>query len=128
MSDLSPVLTESFGVPIVWIFTPDGDILRDYDEVPISKYLYDFEYKYDEENDDLCTMKFRFEDIRSFDLPYFQQDVILCVQWGYIPAYGNDILKSPRRKIAIRDLQADYKSDYIELELQCTDLISYLRL
>ena len=127
MSDLSPVLPESFGVPIVWIFTPDGDILRDYDEVPISKYLYDFEYKYDEENDDLCIMKFRFEDIRSFDLPYFQQDVILCVQWGYILAYGNDILKSPMRKIAIRDLQSDYKSDCIELELQCTDLISYLK-
>lgn len=126
MSDKSPVLKESFGVPLAWIFSPDGDILRDFDEVPISKYLVEFEYEYNEEEDDTCTMKFKFESLRSFDLPYFQQDVILMVQWGYL-ADTNQFIKSPTRKIAIRDLETNYKADGIELELKCTDLISYLK-
>ena len=126
MSDKNPVLTEAFGVPLTWIFSPSGDILRDFDEVPISKYLVEFDYEYDEEGDDTCTLKFKFESLRSFDLPYFQQDVILMVQWGYLTGSGT-FIKSPTRKIAIRDLETNYKADCIELELKCTDLISYLK-
>lgn len=126
MSDLDPILKESFGMPLAWIYTPAGDILRDYDEQPISKYLTEFEYEYNEEDDDVCVMKFEFPSLKSFDLPYFQQDVILVVQWGYILPNGQS-LKGPKRKIAIRDLESNYKVDGIELELQCTDLVSYLK-
>ena len=126
MSDNAPVLPESFGVPFVVLFTPDGDILRDFDEIPISKYLTEFEYEYNEDEDDTCTMKFRFESLRSFDLPYFQQDIIMKVQWGLLLPGGSTVV-SPTRKVAIRDLETLYKSDSIELELKCTDLVSYLK-
>lgn len=126
MSDLNPVLEEGFGTPLVWLFSPFGAILRDYDEVPISKYLSEFEYTYSEEDDDTATLKFKFESLRSFDLPYFQQDVILHVQWGYITT-NRKFIKSPVRKIAVRDINSTYKADGIELELKCTDLISYLK-
>lgn len=126
MSDKDPVLVNDIGSPRAWLFTNDGEPLRDFDEQAIAKFLTKFSYTYNEEEDDECSMTFMFPTLRSFDLPYFQQDVILNVEWGYI-ATGGKIIKSPRRKIAIRDLETSYKKDGIELVLKCTDLVSYIK-
>lgn len=126
MSDIAQVLPEGYGTPLAWLFTADGEILRDFDEMPISKYLTEFEYEYNEEEDDTCTMKFKFESLRSFNLSYFQQDVVMVVQWGFL-IENRKFVKSPMRKIAIRDLETSYKEDGIELEVKCTDLVSYLK-
>ena len=126
MSDLTPVIVNGIGSPRAWLFTNNGEPLRDFDEHIIAKYLNKFKYTYNEEEDDECELTFLFPTLRSFDLPYFQQDVILNVEWGYITTDG-DIIKSPRRKIAIRDYDTDYKKDGIELVLKCTDLVSYLK-
>lgn len=126
MSDLTPVIVNGIGSPRAWLFTNSGEPLRDFDEHIIAKYLNKFKYTYNEEEDDECELTFLFPTLRSFDLPYFQQDVILNVEWGYITTDG-DVIKSPRRKIAIRDYDVDYKKDGIELVLKCTDLVSYLK-
>ena len=126
MSDLTPVIVNGIGSPRAWLFTNSGEPLRDFDEQIIAKYLNKFKYTYNEEEDDECILTFLFPTLRSFDLPYFQQDVILNVEWGYITTDG-DIIKSPRRKIAIRDYDTDYKKDGIELVLKCTDIASYLK-
>lgn len=126
MSDGAQVLKDGYGTPLAWLYTPEGKVLRDYDGQPISKYLTEFEYYYDEEGDDTCTMVFQFENVNSFNLPYFQQDVILLVKWGYVLP-GGELLQSPTRKIAIRDLESEYKPDGIQLRLECTDLVSYLK-
>jgi hypothetical protein len=127
MSDSSQVLKLSLGTPLAWLFSAGGDILRDIDGTPISKYLTYFEYEYSEEEDDTCTLKFEFESLNSFDLPYMQQDVVIHVQWGYIlPNFK--LLKSPIRKVAVRDVQSKYKDNGIEITLECTDLVSYIKL
>jgi hypothetical protein len=126
MSDANQIFEVGFGEPMAWIFTTTGEILKDYDEQPISKYLVEFEYCYKEEEDDECILKFKFPTLRSFDLPYFQQDVILVVQWGYL-VDNKRFIKSPTRKVAIRDLESNYKNDGIELEIKCTDLVAYLK-
>lgn len=126
MSDLAPVIVNGIGSPRAWLFTNSGEPLRDFDEQIIAKFLTKFKYTYNEEEDDECSMTFKFPTLRSFDLPYFQQDVILNVEWGYITTDGQ-IIKSPRRKIAIRDYDTDYAKDGIELVLKCTDLVSYLK-
>lgn len=126
MSDLAQVLENGYGTPRAWIYTPDGEVLRDYDGQPISKYLVEFEYEYDEESDDTCNMTFRFENLKSFELPYFQQDVILHVKWGYI-VNGGKTISSPIRKVAIRDMETDYDPKGLKLTLMCTDLVSYLK-
>lgn len=126
MSDLQPVIVNGIGSPRAWLFTNGGEPLRDFDEKPIAKYLTKFSYSYNEEQDDECTITFMFPTLRSFDLPYFQQDVILNVEWGYITTNGM-IIKSPRRKIAIRDIESNYRKDGIEITINCTDLVSYLK-
>lgn len=126
MSDKDPVIVNGIGSPRAWLFTNDGEPLRDFDEQAIAKFLTKFSYTYNEEEDDECSMTFMFPTLRSFDLPYFQQDVILNVEWGYI-ANGGKFIKSPRRQIAIRDLETSYKKDGIELVLKCTDLVSYIK-
>lgn len=126
MSDLSPVIVNGIGSPRAWLFTNGGEPLSDFDGQIIAKFLTKFSYTYNEEADDECSMSFMFPTLRSFDLPYFKQDVIMLVEWGYIVTDGT-IIKSPRRKVAIRDLETNYKKDGIELILKCTDLVSYLK-
>lgn len=126
MSAIKPILPEGYGTPLAWLYTPSGDVLRDYDNTPIVKYLEEFEYEYAEEEDDTCTLTFKIPNITTIDLPYFQQDVVLHVQWGFLLSTGN-IIKSPLRKVAIRDLDKKYSPEGIELVLQCTDLVSYLK-
>ena len=70
MSDNKPVIINGIGTPRVWLFTNNDIELCDFDGIPISKYLTEFEYIYDEENDDEATMKFLFPTLESFDLPY----------------------------------------------------------
>lgn len=126
MSDLNPVIVNGIGSPRAWLFTNSGEPLSDFDGQIVAKFLTKFSYTYNEEEDDECSMTFMFPTLRSFDLPYFQQDVVLHVEWGYIVTDGR-IIKSPRRIIAIRDLEVNYKKDGIQLVLKCTDLISYLK-
>lgn len=126
MSDLSPVIVNGIGSPRAWLFTNGGEPLSDFDGQIVAKFLTKFSYTYNEEEDDECSMTFMFPNLRAFDLPYFQQDVVLNVEWGYIVTDGR-IIKSPRRIVAIRDVETNYKKDGIQLVLKCTDLISYLK-
>lgn len=124
MADNNQVLREMIGTPMVWLYTPDGEILKYYDGENIVKYLVSFEYTYDELNDDVCRIELEFEKLRAFDLSYINVDIELAVEWGYILEY-NKVLKTPRRKIAIRDIDSRFTDNGLSVILDCTDLVSY---
>lgn len=126
MSSIKAILPEGYGMPLAWLYTPSGDVLRDTDNTPITKYLEEFEYEYAEEEDDTCILTFKLPNASTLDLPYFQQDVVLHVQWGFLINSGK-LIQSPIRKVAIRDLQTKYGTDGISLTLECTDLVAYLK-
>lgn len=126
MSDIAPVLKDGFGVPLTWIYSTNGEMLKDYYGKPISVYVKELTYTYDEEDDDECEIVFQFEDMANFSLPYFQQDVVLVVQWGYLTEAGK-FIKSPKRKVAIRDIDTDYGTKGIIIKLHCTDLVAYIK-
>lgn len=126
MSDIKTILPEGYGMPLAWLYTPSGDVLRDFDNTPITKYVESFEYEYAEEEDDTCDIKLKLPNVNSLDLPYFQQDVVLHVQWGFMLNNGK-VIKSPVRKVAIRDLTTAYTTGGIDLTLECTDLVSYMK-
>lgn len=124
MADGDQVLREMVGTPFVWLYTANNEILRYFDGEPIIKYVTEFRYKYDEDNDDKCEIKMEFETLRGFDLPYVRQDVILKVQWGYI-LDNSRVIRSPVKEVAVRDIQHSFKDGGISLTLVCTDLASY---
>lgn len=126
MSDIKSILPEGYGMPLAWLYSPSGDVLRDFDNTPITKYVDFFEYEYAEEEDDTCNIKLKLPNVNTLDLPYFQQDVVLHVQWGFLLNNGR-LVQSPMRKVAIRDLKTNYSPNGIELSLECTDLVAYLK-
>lgn len=127
MADNSKVLYDMIGTPVVMVYTDKGEPLRYYDGGLLVKYLTNFEYTFDEENDDKCTIDFYFETVKGFELPYIKQDVVMLVRWGYILEADKTVM-SPMRKIAVRDIKHTYSpGGGIKVTLTCTDLVSYHR-
>ena len=131
MSNNSQTSKKGYGKPIIWIqnklnedvLIPDAyeaHILR-----PLGEYVTSFKYKYDEENDDECTITCGFKVVHQLDNGIFNEDVVLKVQWGYIEP-GGEVIKSPVRTVAIRDIATSYEGGGIKLVLNCTDLVAYL--
>lgn len=115
-----------YGTPMAWVFDANKQILIDENGDILNKYITKFVYHSKEEEDDECTIEFYMPNVKMLDLDYFQQDRILYTQWGYITPY-NTAIKSPIRKIAIRDIETEYDENGIRLKLTCTDLVSYLK-
>lgn len=130
MSDNASVLPNDFGKPYVWLFNVNKETITikdDYNkEININERITSFSYKYNEENDDLCTIKFHIGNVSQLNHWLFREDQQFKVQWGYILP-GASVVKSAMRTIAVRDINTNYKSDGIEIELECTDLVSYLK-
>ena len=131
MSNSSQTLKKGYSRPLVWIHNKLGEevLIEDaYDSNinrPLSEYVESFKYKYDEENDDECTISCGFQKNSQLDNDIFNEDVVLKLQWGYIEVDG-EVIKSPTRMVAIRDIQTSYTASGIKLTLQCTDLVAYL--
>lgn len=114
------------GMPLAWIFTPDGEVILDSRGRPLSRHITDFEYLYDEEEDDQCNIEFQFDDMAQFNLPYVDNDVVILVQWGFVTPSGK-FIKSPKRKVAIRDIESSYSTKGLTLKIECSDLVAYLK-
>ena len=130
MSDIGAVLPNGYGTPLAWVFYESDDdnhvVVRMLDDVPIARYITDFNYTYDEEGDDICDIKLHIPSVEILNLPYLRNDIRLVVQWGFL-VNGGEFIKSPKRKIAIRDIETDYTVEGIRLTLKCTDLVSYIK-
>lgn len=130
MADNQQILVNGFGMPYVWIFNSRDEVVNIKDErgadKPLNSFVESFKYRYDEENDDECTIKIGLINVDQLNSPYFNEDTVLKVQWGYILP-GGTIIKSVKRTIAIRYKNPDYTSTGIKLEIIGTDLVSYLK-
>lgn len=116
----------AYGTPMAWVFDGKKEILIDENGDVLNKYITKFVYHSKEEEDEECTIEFYLPDVKMLDLEYFRQDNILFTQWGYITPY-NTVIKSPIRKIAVRDIETQYDLQGIKLTLSCTDVSSYLK-
>lgn len=132
MSDFKKVLPDAYGMPFFWIYDKDGNIIKMKNnyitepDIALGQMITKFNYKFDEENDDECCFTIQCVRTDQLNHPEFRTDNILKVRWGYILSNGK-LLQSAVRKVAIRELRPTYKADSIELEIQCTDLVAYLK-
>lgn len=120
---MSKIIEDSYAAPIVTILTTDGELIKDDQGNRVGRHCVDFEYIYDEEGEDKCTIVFQSSNIQLSALPLFRINKRIRVQWGYTEQGGKSIL-SPTRLVLIRDLQADYTEKEIKLTLKCTDVAS----
>lgn len=115
------------GTPMCWLFNYNGDMLLDSADRPLGRHVNEFEYTYDEEGDDTCKIKFLFPEPYLMDTPQVSEDMVILVQWGFLLP-NRTFIKSPIRKVAIRDLEREYSTEGLKATIECTDLVSYLRM
>lgn len=79
-------------------------------------------YKYDDEDDDTCIIKFQMSDPKSLDILKIIRGTKLQIIWGYL---NNPV--SPTTTVVVRDMTSKYGSNVIYTELECTDYLTYLK-
>ena len=130
MPDNKRTLPESLGTPLAWITdSNDKPILmeNEYGQlVNMNQFVENFKYRYDEENDDECTIRLKVIKAQQLNNPNFKTDTVIHVQWGYVLPRGV-LLKSKKRKVAIRDTKKSYRAETIQMDIICSDLVSYLK-
>lgn len=88
--------------------------------------IVDFKYKFDDEDDDLCHIKIQSSNIEM--LEFIQKDFIfesgvrLLVRWGYLGGPVNHY-----QTVVVRDVKTKYGTNIIWTELECSDLVTFLK-
>lgn len=96
-------------------------------DTELSLKVVAFEYKYSQEQDDVCQIKIQTNQVTIADEPYCQPGAELKVTWGY---KGFDSVLEPitaTRKVYVREISTEYdNSQWVTVDLLCTDKASYL--
>ena len=79
-------------------------------------------YKYDDEDDDICTIKLQMADPKALDTLNIERGTKLQLIFGYL---GNPV--SPIAHVLVRDMTSKYGTNVIYTELQCTDYLTWLK-
>lgn len=116
----------SYATPLVYLYNGNGVPLNDRFGRPLFHEVIDFQYEYNSNEDDQCTIIFQTDDPYLADHPALQEDTLLKVRWGYVKPNGEKVL-SDTRSIAVRDTETTYSSNGIKLKLKCTDQVAYLK-
>jgi len=89
----------------------DGDII-----------VTQFRYKYDDEDDDICTIKMQMSDPQALDQLDIQRGTELRIVWGYLKN-----VKSPEVTVVVRDMISKYGPNVIYTDLECTDYLTFIK-
>jgi len=81
-----------------------------------------FRYKFDDEDNDVCTIKLQSKEPLAFDRLSIGRGSKLLIKWGYL---NNRV--SPFVYVAVRDVTSKYGMNIIYTELECTDLLTYMK-
>ena len=80
-------------------------------------------YKYDDEDDDICTIKIQMANPSALDILNIKRGTKLQVVWGYL---GGPV--GPLVVMVIRDMTSKYGSNLIYTELECTDYMTFIKI
>ena len=118
----SPVLVQGTGMTYLALFSELGTpVINPTTGVPLGAYINQFQYKYDEEKPNECTITFDCGDPDIVDEHTFPKDTKLFVQWGYIFHDGSSI-SSEVKSVKIRDYNVDFDDSGVHGTLVCLDV------
>lgn len=116
-----PILVQGTGMPYLALFSELGTpVVNPTTGVPLGAYISQFQYKYDEENLNECTITFDCNDPDIVDEHSFPKDTKIFVQWGYIFADGSSV-SSEVKSLKIRDYNVDFNDSGVHGTLVCLD-------
>ena len=115
-------LNDSIKTPIVYLYNEAGNLLTSSME-GLDLGIVDFTYEYDDEEEELCTIKIQAKHHDAIDSLNIRRNAILSARWGYI---GGPL--SNQVKVAVRDIASKYGTNIIYSEYKCTDLTTFLKL
>lgn len=87
-----------------------------YQNTELSEMVDRMSYVMDEEDDDLLDITIQTRDRNAADRPEFQEGTELSIIWGFTKGETSE-----KRKIWIRDIKWNYKTEVIEGILTCTE-------
>lgn len=85
--------------------------------------VVEFNYRYDDEDDDICIIKLQASHAKWIELLDLQIEDFISVSWGYV---GGPMTQ--KMTLVLRDFKSKYGPNVIYTELYCTDLATYLKL
>lgn len=117
-----PNLNTSLKTPFISVFNKAGrNIANNFGRGEI--IVTGFRYKYDDEDDDICTIKMQMANPQALDLLNITRGTELRVVWGYL-----ENMKSPVATVVVRDMTSKYGPNIIYTDLECTDYLTYLKI
>lgn len=122
-----PILHNSIGSPYIALFDDKAlPIKNTLTGIPLGAYVTNFTYKYDEEEENLCTIVLDTGDPDTVDMEPLEEGSTIFIQWGYIFPDGSSVA-SPEITIKIRDSNVVFDSTGTHVTLVCVDSTNYLR-
>ncbi len=118
-----PDLNSPLKSPFIFLYNVRGEKIADNWGEDNDLSIVSMKYKYDDEDDDICSIKLQMSNPRSLGRLGISRGTELRVKWGYI---DND--KTSTVTVLVRDLTSKYGSNVIYTQLECTDYLTYLKI
>ena len=121
------ILYNGMGQPYLALFDFRGmPIMNPITGIPLGAYISTWNYRYDEEKENLATITFDTGDPDTVDIDALQEGSVIYLQWGYIYPDGQ-FISGPIKTIKVRDFEAKFDSTGTHVTIKCIDSIGDLR-
>ena len=110
------------------IFSEDGmPVMNQLTGIPLGAYISQFQYKFDEEHENECTINFDVGDPDIVDQDDLQTNKTIWLQWGYIYPDGSSVCNEPKA-IKVKDFNCTFDDTGTHVALKCIDGTGDIRL
>lgn len=116
-----PNLNTPIKTPFIGVFNKAGKLIsQNFGEGDIT--VTHFRFKYDDEDDDICTIKMQMANPKALDILNISRGTELRIVWGYLKN-----VRSPEATVVVRDMTSKYGPNVIYTDLECTDYLTYIK-
>lgn len=128
MSNVSPpILHQGTGMPYLAMFDETGNpIVNQVTGIPFGAYVTSFNYKTEQDKENLATIVIQTGNPNTADDPALQENKTLILQWGYIFADGSTSSSIPIA-VRIRDFDLLLNDQGTQITIKCVDDTMRLR-
>lgn len=115
------ILMEGTATPYLAIFSEEGmPVMNQLTGIPLGAYISQFQYKFDEEHENECTINFDVGNPDIVDQDDLQTGKTIWLQWGYIYPDSTSICNEPKA-IKVKDFNCTFDDSGTHVALKCVD-------
>lgn len=115
------ILLKGTATPYLAIFSEEGmPVMNQITGIPLGAYISRFQFKYDEDQENLATLTFECGNPDIVDQEDLSENKTIILQWGYIYADGTAICNKPKA-VKIRDFNCTFDDSGTHASILCID-------